>query len=793
MPAQALSALGGLAALLAGPVGSLAFDRGWLRDLPASHDFWSLVETVDPSCIVDRIDGGGLHAGAPGRVGCHGSSWTQASFELDGMDVTDPDRGGTPLLSPDLLALEAVNVVRDRLPTSLGGAGPVFELATRRPNGRWAGSLAADVTGAVLQAAATSPLPIARYGSARHLAALAHGPLAGERLTFLASAAVAVSERLAPESPEPLRGSNRSLLFQMSASPGPGTDARVLFAMQSLAAPFAGRALYAARDTRQTDRRSHAQALWQRTSGGSAVTLSAGHSRGSLDPALEGAPDGVVERLLDGPVSELAPERSRRERWQLEARWRAARGRLDAGAHRLEFGASLSRSSATVRPASPAGLVGETVYGLPARVWEYGWVGPESRRRAVELALDATDRIFPTRRLELAAGLRFEAIDASAAGGGIVRWRTLAPRLASRWRAVDAPALDLYATYGRYHQRLPLRVLAFGDPGGPSGASFLWHDVDGDGHLDASERGALVARLGPGGSRSSIDPELRRPRTDEVVVGAELRPSDAWLLRFQAIHRAEGDLLESVNVGVPLESYRVRSVLDPYVDFMGAADDRQLQMFDRAPESFGLDRYLLTNPADHTMLHEGFELAVEKARGRLRLLLGAAAYRSEAKSGWRGFRAGENDQGLIGELFDDPNADSYGRGRLFFDRNYVVKLAGRYQAPRDLRLSAAVRYQDGQPFARFVVAEDLRQGPDFVHAVPEGRHRFTYTLTLDAHVEKGFRWRAGQLALFAEAFNLLDARNSVEEDVVSAPAFRQRLARFVQPPRALRLGLLLDF
>ena len=86
MGAPALPALG-VAALLSGPAGALELDGDWLRGLPSSHDIWSLVETVDPFCIVDRIDGGGLYPGEPGRVGCHGSSWTQASFELDGVEL----------------------------------------------------------------------------------------------------------------------------------------------------------------------------------------------------------------------------------------------------------------------------------------------------------------------------------------------------------------------------------------------------------------------------------------------------------------------------------------------------------------------------------------------------------------------------------------------------------------------------------------------------------------------------------------------------------------------------------
>jgi hypothetical protein len=790
VPAPTLPALG-LAALLSGPAGSLSLDRDWLRDLPASHDVWSLVETVDPFCIVDRIDSGGLYAAEPGRIGCHGSSWTQASFELDGLDVTDPDRGGTPLLAPELLVLEGVSVLRDRAPATRDGAGAGFALATSAPATSWSGSLLADATASQAQPS-DGPPPIARYGHGRHLAALARGPLAGERLSLLASASVSDSERVTPEAAV-LDGRLRSLLLGLGARPAPLQEARLLLALQHARRPFAGRALFAARAGEEADRRAHAQGLWRRASGARVVELAAGYTRASLEPELSGRPDGVVERLLDGPVAELAPERSLRERWEVRGGWDASLGWLGAGPHQLAVRASLTGAAVTARPAAPLGLVGETVDGLPARIWEYGLAGPRSRRRSTALAFAVMDRIAPTRRLQLAAGLRFVALDASAEGGGRLDWQALDPRLEARWRAMQSPAADLYGSYARYRQRVPLRALAFGDPGGPAGATYLWDDADGDGRAQASERGALVSRLGPGGPVATIDPDLRSSWTEEVALGLELAPGEDWRLRFQAIHRQERDLLESLNVGVPPESYEARGVLDPYVDFVGASDDRLLLIYDRDPASFGLDRYLLTNPSGHTMLHEGFELSAEKTRGRLRLLLGAAAYRSEARSGWRGFRVGENDQGLIGELFDDPNADSYARGRLFFDRNYVVKLAGRYEAPHGVRLAAVARYQDGQPFARVVVAEDLRQGADFVHAVPEGRHRFTYTLTVDAHLEKGFGLGRSRLGVFAEAFNLLDTGHSVEEDVTTAPAFRERLTRFRQPPRAVRLGLRLDF
>jgi hypothetical protein len=116
----------------------------------------------------------------------------------------------------------------------------------------------------------------------------------------------------------------------------------------------------------------------------------------------------------------------------------------------------------------------------------------------------------------------------------------------------------------------------------------------------------------------------------------------------------------------------------------------------------------------------------------------------------------------------------------------------------------------GTPFGRLVVVPDLAQGPEAIPATPRGQsfgraatvdpdgrpltadgHRFAYTLTVDARVEKVFRIGARRLALVAEAFNLPGLRNEVEENVVWGASFRAPTA--VQPPRVLRLGGRFDF
>jgi hypothetical protein len=227
------------------------------------------------------------------------------------------------------------------------------------------------------------------------------------------------------------------------------------------------------------------------------------------------------------------------------------------------------------------------------------------------------------------------------------------------------------------------------------------------------------------------------------------------------------------------------------VDLAGASDDRLLPVYDRDPASFGQDRYLLTNPAGHDVTHEGVELLGETALSRVRVRLSGSASQTLGAGANRSFHVGENDPGVPGELFDDPNADTFASGRLFFDRAYTLKLAAEYHSPGGFRAGAVTRYQDGQPFARLVVVEGLAQGPELVQAVSRGDHRFTYTLTVDALLSKTFSLGRAQATLGVEAFSLFRQRSEIEEYVVSGPRFRDVTA--IQPPRSLRVSLALGY
>jgi hypothetical protein len=766
-----------------------SFAETELLRFPSGRDPWALLETGDAAAILDRMDGGGLYSGEAGRLGLHGAPWAQVQYRLGDLDITDPLRGGAPLLQLPLEALGALDLASGGAPRAAGVSGPVVALTPRRAARSWSATAQAFATTRGLQAEerAQAPPSLSRYSSWGDGSVVAGGPIAGERLSLLAAGRVTRSQRLERHDSTRLRSEVRSGLLHAAFLPAAHQELRLLGAWQSIARPAAGRARFDSLAVREDARVLHAQATWDRDAGGGRrLRVSTGFLSHSLAPPPEPAGSPAVDRLAEGPLLELFTPETRLRRVAAAFAIAPAGGALET--HAWTFGGEVERDALDVarREAPP---LPEAVSGLPARVWEVRYAG-ESRWRGWRAAGYASDRVRLGDRFTAQASARVETQSAETATGASVLWLDVSPSFDARLTPPFLP-LSLLLGVRLDHPRLPLSYLGFGDAAALQGGVFRWTDRNGDGRFQDGERGALVSRVGWGGEIGSVDRKLAAPRAFEATAGFETSRRSAWGVRLVGIYRRVTKLVESVNVGVPRSSYRVRLVPDPSVDIVGAADDRLLEVFDRDPASFGRDRYFLTNPGDHVVKHQGIELHVARSGERLRLRLGATASRTSGAGANRGFLASENDPGLVGELYDHPHADSFRTGRMFFDRAYTIKAAMLFRPARELWLSALARYQDGQPFARVVIARELAQGPDAVPAVRRGDHRFTYTLTVDARVEKVFSIGRPRLSAVLEAFNVLDQRNEVEEDVVWGPGFRRVTA--TQPPRALRLGIGLAF
>jgi hypothetical protein len=90
------------------------------------------------------------------------------------------------------------------------------------------------------------------------------------------------------------------------------------------------------------------------------------------------------------------------------------------------------------------------------------------------------------------------------------------------------------------------------------------------------------------------------------------------------------------------------------------------------------------------------------------------------------------------------------------------------------------------------VVPDLNQGAEFVRAFPAGDSRFKFTGTLDLRLQKRVPVGTKSLAVFVDAYNLINFGYEVEEHVVTGfPHFRDITA--IQPPLAVHVGFRLGF
>jgi len=575
------------------------FDAAALAALPSGREPWSLLRTAEPTISADRIDAGGLFLGAPALFGVHGTSWTDTTWRLGDVDITDPDRGGTPLIDVPAEALESLTLTTALTPVAVGGSGANVALAVRAPRTSWHGALAVHTTPSGLAGSGDGVAPpIAAMHSWDDLSLTAGGPV-NARLGVFAVARGTRSERRQRGTAARLPSDTRSLLVHALYRPNAQDEWRMLAAAATADLPAAGRARFAGAPARDEEGAVHAQAAFHRRGpSGPAWRAAIAYQENGGAPAA--SVDTVeIERLRDGPLTELYASKRRVRRFDVTAAVLPDRLRM-GGRNEVTLGVALEQSAAAWTSGdNPSGATGELVDGLPARAWlPTGSV--ESSAHASQVALFADDRLALTESLLVEGGLRFALRRAaSETGAGRISWTTLSPRIAARWSPLRA--VGLFAGWQRIHPRLPLQYLQWGDAAAPQYGVFRWDDT-GDARLDLRERGPLVSRVGPGGAYSSIDADLRPPSTAGVVAGFDLRPGGGWWIRFAGIHRRTSDLVESVNTGVTVDDYDVSFVDDPSIDIVGPGDDRLLPVHARQPASFGRDEYVLTNPAGHEVL-----------------------------------------------------------------------------------------------------------------------------------------------------------------------------------------------
>jgi hypothetical protein len=758
-----------------------------IRDLPLSDSVYAALETTQPEVIADRFNNGGLNVAGGARVGGFLGSWSQTLFRVGDINVSDPSGSGASLMFPSLIFWSRIGVTTASMPIDMNTPGLGVTLEPLRPGSAWTTTVSGAGSGGGLIAAAPAgqPPPIVRLHDYASGSAVVSGPLS-PGAGLVAGASFTKASHYERESLAGTGNTLASAFAHVVLTPSADREVRALAWVQRSGIPFElWQAFRQPSDTTETTA-VHAQGTFD-SRGPHAWRLFGGFTQAirtndlAATPAVDGLGRAVVDRITVGPVQSVLDRAS-----DATDRRIAVGGRMTpkvGDSHHVELGADGELTSVDVSHAF-TGTVDEVINGGIARIWNYSAPGLADHRTAATIAAMASDQIALTPALALDAGARLEGVHGRADGSAdAISWIT--PTGYATLRIGLGASRDLRIGYRRSANALTLNWLAFGDPAAPVATS-----------ATPANPNLIVSRVGPGTGGdpgfSRIDPGLKRPTTDELVIGYERRRGASTRYTLTAIARRETGMLGVVNTGVPSTGYTTVSIPDRGPDFANPADDRPLIVYNRLPSTYGQDAYLVTNPQQQAATAFALRVTWEHGSNRWFTLFGATASAATGQGSNRGYGPLENDQDQPGELFTDPNAATYARGRLFADRAFTIKWSTSYRLPGGFTAGAIARYQDGQPFSRLVVVQGLNQGTEAVQAYPNGDSRFTFTGSLDLRLQKRFPIGAAHLDAILDAYDLFTRSNEVEEFVVSDPTqFRQPTA--IEPPPSLHLGIRLTF
>ncbi|MGA3259895.1 MAG: hypothetical protein ABSE35_13515 [Bryobacteraceae bacterium] len=809
------------------------------RVYPEGFSLGSALFAREPGTVTEPLDFAGLADNRLGVISQRGFSWTDTAIQFNGLDAGDDYQPGSPQILPDGDAV-AATVVRSAFGLTPSTAfGAEIGLFPAQAGESWHAAISSAGTAGAL---ASNNLPPAAGRGAitqseqydwftRDHAELG-GPLSRWADVFVSGSGLWAAQ--AAPLAAPGTNQNSRLLFgnalgHIRAGAHDRFDALYSGSRIDLAGwgePAGMEALAARRlspefllpdgvaGLNETDHLDFVQAGWTHVwaaSAGGTLQVRYGDSFAHLDtaPAVVTPINQSSIEMAGGAVTGEPPltNLAVRARQQIAAAWEPGSVRRAGANHQFMAGGGWRTSSPQNRYRTPSDLNLITADGVPAEVVEFD-TPLDSRERITSASVWATDHMNPVRRLTLDLGLMADfsrgGVPAQsspfgiytparqvAAQSNLIAWNSVSPRAGLAWQVPHAHGLVMRGAFFRLYAPLAGRYLDYGNPNSLGGSVYQWNDLNGDGWFEPGEQGALLARFG--GPYSSISPTLRRPYADEWNLGAEMPLPLSTLASIHLFRRDEKDRIAAIDTGVTPQDFTPVTILDPGPDGIpGTFDDQQLTVYAQNPATLGHDHYLLTNPPGLRTLNSGVNAQLRTAWRGITVSASFVAEKSYGPTN-PGNAIFENDPGVVGALFSDPNAQINSTGRAFTDRAFTGKIEALYRLPArwgGVQISTVADYTDGLAFARMLLVTGLPQGPFLVATTPRGSpgggNRAEHVQNWNLRLSREWPLAFGRIAAAADLLNVTNADLAIQQADLTGPTFNSRLPIAIEPPRFMR-------
>ncbi len=367
-------------------------------------------------------------------------------------------------------------------------------------------------------------------------------------------------------------------------------------------------------------------------------------------------------------------------------------------------------------------------------------------------------------------------------GEELVDWTYAEPRFAMTVALDDAGRTVVRGGISRYHHIINAFDLFVSTPAFPFNFVTLWFDNNNDSRFQIGEEGPLLFSFG--GQLNPVDENLEPAYTNEFVIGMSHELNDDWQMSANFVYRKDDKLFNTVDIGVPDDTYTPVQVADPGPDGIpGTGDDGTLTVFSQDPDTIGNTALLITNPEGNERTYVGFEFTASKRFSNNWQLVGSlnVSDMEVIKT------TGSNE---IQGVWDTPNNLINAEGLDPFFPPVQLKVQGTYLFDFGLAFSGFYRLASGNPYTRELTVTGLPQGPFNVFAERRGDSRTDTFGQLDLRFEQNFDVTAGRgsrIGVVVDLFNLFNSAAIIDYGTVTSVDYGR--PRAIQSPFGARVGL----
>jgi len=415
------------------------------------------------------------------------------------------------------------------------------------------------------------------------------------------------------------------------------------------------------------------------------------------------------------------------------------------GNHDFKFGTEFEYGWARSRFGYTGYLegIGSNVYIYDYYGWWYGYQyeGYDLDTHYTRNDWYAQDSWSISENLTLNFGVRYSMNRGFVKGvsGAVYKTNRFAPRVGFAYDIFGDHTTVFKAHYGQFTEAM---FTAFCDRLRPDAISeyILW-DYFGPG--DASLYRTYLDRI-------TLDSDIKHPYMDQFTVGIERELFKDASLGVSFIYRNWKNFLGYWEPGA---EYDLDTVDDPWLPVTYDVYDqtnydpiRDLVLGNLKKDEAN---WIMDDPKRN---YWGIEVLFNKRFSNRWQMLASYIY-SQSKGT---INTGMGDDiGWMGYTFD-PNTWTNRDGRSTNDPTHMLKLQGSYIFPLDIHVNAYFRYITGNTYTR-QIRPRFSQGRRYINTEPRGSRRYPYKMTLDFRLEKTFmvaeKYRIGLMMDIFNVFN----------------------------------------